>query len=65
MAKGMEGAGVLLGGNEAMEKNLCDGVCVSFISSNEIVCNLFARNNNGNYFYICCFNMTFLSISLQ
>lgn len=63
----MEGAKLLLGGSEEkMEKtNLNDGVCVSFIGSNEIVCNLFAWNSNGNYFYICCFNMTFLSISLQ
>lgn len=66
VARGVEGAGLLLGGSEAMEKtNLCDGVCVSFIGSNEIACNLFAWNNNGNYFYISCFNMTFLSISLQ
>lgn len=66
MARGMEGTGLLLGGSEAMEKiNLCDGVCVSFIGSNEIISNVFAWKNNGNYFYICCFNMTFLSVSLQ
>lgn len=66
MARGMEGAGLLLGGSEAMEKTyLCDGICVSFICSNEFVWNLFAWKNNGNYFFVCCFNMTFLSISLQ
>lgn len=67
LARGVwKAMGYWLGGSEAMEKtNVCDGVCVNFIGSKEIVCNLFAWNNNGNYFYICCFNMIFLSISLQ